>query len=60
MATTITDLVKREVIPAGPLSRPIPRASGEGAIYSPEYLARKEGNAKGTEPDQWRYLISYG
>lgn len=36
--------------------RPIPPASGEGAIYSPEYLARKEGNARGAYPPGWHPL----
>ncbi|MFC5799140.1 hypothetical protein [Streptomyces formicae] len=33
-----------------PLMRPVPPLSGEGAIYSIEYLTRREGNAYGTEP----------
>lgn len=37
--------------------RLVPYGSGEAAIYSPEYLARKEGNAKGAEPAQWRRLV---
>lgn len=38
-----------------PLTRPVPFYSGEGAIYAPEYLQRREGNARGTEPHQWRF-----
>jgi hypothetical protein len=34
--------------------REVPQRSGEAAIYSPEYLARKEGNALGTRPEAWR------
>lgn len=41
--------------PESPLMRPVPHYSGEGAIYTPEYLRRREGNARGTEPHQWRY-----
>lgn len=33
-----------------PLMRPVPSESGEGAIYSIEYLIKREGNAYGTEP----------
>lgn len=33
--------------------RSVPHFSGEAAIYSPEYLARKEGNANGTQPRDW-------
>jgi hypothetical protein len=39
---------------APPQTRPVPYSSGEGAIYTPEYLARKEGNAKGVQPGHWR------
>lgn len=56
MAATIIDLVKRRIIPAGPMTRPIPYSSGEGAIYTPEYLERKEGNAKGAQPQTWRWM----
>lgn len=38
------------------LSREVPYESGEGAIYSPEYLARHE-NTKGTDPTLWRQLV---
>lgn len=38
-----------------PLMRPVPHYSGEGAIYTPEYLRQREGNAHGTEPHQWRF-----
>jgi hypothetical protein len=38
-----------------PLTRPVPFYSGEGAIYTPEYLRHREGNARGTEPNQWRF-----
>lgn len=34
--------------------RLIPERSGEAAIYSPEYLTRREGNANGARPDFWR------
>lgn len=37
-----------------PHTRPVPERSGEAAIYSPEYLERKEGNRRGTDPDRWR------
>jgi hypothetical protein len=37
--------------------RRIPPRSGEAAIYSPEYLARKEGNAIGAEPEDWQYHV---
>lgn len=37
-----------------PQDRPVPWKSGEAAIYSPEYLRRKEGNARGTAPSEWR------
>ncbi len=37
--------------------RPVPERSGEGAIYTPEYLARKEGNARGAEPAEWREIL---
>lgn len=60
MATTISELIQREVIPAGPATRRIPHYSGEAAIYSPEYLERKEGNAKGAEPTMWRSLTHHG
>lgn len=36
-----------------PLMRHVPERSGEGAIYSPEYLARREGNSYGTQPHIW-------
>ncbi|MFF6988377.1 hypothetical protein [Streptomyces sp. NPDC010273] len=57
MATTATDLVKQGIISVGPSTRCVPHFSGEGAIYSPEYLARKEGNAKGTEPERWYFNV---
>lgn len=37
----------------GPRKRPIPRNSGEAAIYSPEYLRKREGNAYGVDPNVW-------
>lgn len=40
-----------------PKDRPVPELSGEGAIYTPEYLARKEGNANGVDPRAWRNII---
>lgn len=42
-------------LPAG--QREVPERSGEAAIYSPEYLARKEGNANGVRPERWRSYI---
>lgn len=39
-----------------PGQRAVPEFSGEGAIYTPEYLARREGNASGTDPDWWREM----
>lgn len=41
---------------APPLTRDVPYASGEGAIYSPERLATVEGNGKGVEPELWRHF----
>jgi hypothetical protein len=38
------------------LTRPVPFYSGEGAIYTPEYLRHREGNARGTEPHMWRFF----
>jgi hypothetical protein len=40
--------------PESPLTRRVPFDSGEGAIYTPEYLRRREGNDRGTEPHLWR------
>lgn len=40
-----------------PLMRPVPERSGEGAIYSPEFLGRREGNAYGTKPYAWRFVV---
>ena len=40
-----------------PAVRDVPERSGEGAIYTPEYLARKEGNANGADPRAWRNII---
>lgn len=57
MATTVVDMIKRGLTPAGPKSRPVPRESGEGAIYTPEYLERVEGNRRGTDPDHWRRCV---
>lgn len=38
--------------------RAVPCSSGEAAIYTPEYLAQKEGNAKGAAPQNWsRHVI---
>ncbi|OEJ24270.1 hypothetical protein AS594_07005 [Streptomyces agglomeratus] len=37
-----------------PLVRPVPYESGEGAIYSPDYLIQREGNAYGSAPEDWR------
>lgn len=36
--------------------RPVPHWSGEGAIYTPEYLARTQPNTKGVDPDAWRWV----
>ena len=41
---------------APPLTRNVPHFSGEGAIYTPELLARREGNSKGIDPQFWRDL----
>lgn len=38
------------------LSRFVPHFSGEGAIYTPEYLARREGNALGAQRNRWRWM----
>ncbi|MGW6602874.1 hypothetical protein [Streptomyces sp. NPDC055036] len=43
-----------------PLTRPVPRHSGEGAIYTPEYLRKREGNAHGTDAYAWRLMWTYG
>jgi len=40
-----------------PLTRPVPHYSGEGAIYTPEYLRRREGNDRGTQPEYWRSAV---
>lgn len=45
------DAAKR-ALPAA--QREVPERSGEAAIYSPEYLTRREGNALGTRPERWR------
>ncbi|MGW2513636.1 hypothetical protein ACWC0A_30430 [Streptomyces scopuliridis] len=39
------------------LTRPVPRHSGEGAIYTPEYLRRREGNAHGTDGHMWLHIL---
>jgi hypothetical protein len=39
-----------------PGERHVPEHSGEAAIYSPEYLARKEGNARGATHEYWRSM----
>lgn len=41
-----------------PRVRPIPRNSGEAAIYSPEYLRKREGNARGAELHRW-FSVAY-
>lgn len=41
-----------------PLTRHVPTFSGEGAIYSPEYLIRREGNAYGADPGGWRFFVA--
>jgi hypothetical protein len=40
----------------GVARRPVPHFSGEAAIYSPEYLARREGNRLGVDPEAWRFV----
>ncbi|MFJ2176426.1 hypothetical protein ACIOHE_26485 [Streptomyces sp. NPDC087851] len=42
------------------LTRPVPFYSGEGAIYTPEYLHRREGNAHGTDAHRWRTFPTNG
>jgi hypothetical protein len=43
--------------PAGPaVGRDVPYWSGEAAIYSPEYLERMEGNARGSNLALWRLM----
>lgn len=39
------------------IEREVPVRSGEAAIYSPEYLTRREGNALGTRPEAWRLAV---
>lgn len=39
------------------IEREVPVRSGEAAIYSPEYLTRREGNALGTRPETWRLAV---
>ena len=41
-----------------PLTRPVPQYSGEGAIYTPEYLRRREGNDRGAEAGFWRVMYA--
>lgn len=36
--------------------RPVPHKSGEGAIYSIEYLIKREGNAYGTQPYTYKIM----
>lgn len=38
------------------LMRPVPHKSGEGAIYSIEYLIKREGNAYGTQPYTYKIM----
>lgn len=45
----------KRALPAG--QREVPERSGEAAIYSPEYLTRREGNANGTRPEAWRLRV---
>lgn len=40
-----------------PHMRPVPGNSGEGAIYSPEFLERKEGNRLGASSGYWRRMF---
>lgn len=42
---------------SAPHEREVPERSGEGAIYSLEHLARKEGNRRGTDPYRWRSFM---
>jgi hypothetical protein len=37
--------------------REVPERSGEAAIYSPELLTRREGNANGARPERWRAYL---
>lgn len=39
-----------------PAARPVPRQSGEAAIYSVEYLTRTQGPREGADPDLWRAI----
>lgn len=41
-----------------PHGRDVPHHSGEAAIYSIEYLPKREGTANGTTPD-WRDVVSH-
>jgi hypothetical protein len=36
---------------ADPKTRPVPRKSGEAAIYSVEYLRRTQGPREGADPE---------
>lgn len=42
-----------------PAARPVPRASGEAAIYSPEYLRRTQGPREGADMELWRSVSKY-
>jgi hypothetical protein len=37
--------------------RPVPRCSGEAAIYSPEYLRRTQGPRDAVTPNDWRSYV---
>jgi hypothetical protein len=40
-----------------PTLRPVPRCSGEAAIYSPEYLRRTQGPRDSSTPYDWRSYV---
>lgn len=42
-----------------PVARPVPRQSGEAAIYSPEYLARTQGPREGADLELWWSVSKY-
>jgi hypothetical protein len=42
-----------------PVARPVPRQSGEAAIYSVEYLKRTQGPREGADPNLWRSISQY-
>ncbi|MFF9268637.1 hypothetical protein [Streptomyces rochei] len=42
-----------------PRQRPVPRQSGESAIYSLEYLERTQGPREGADAELWQFLSNY-